>query len=86
MEITELEQLLPSMIGREKDENGVILGDFGQLTIDKEDDNLWSTGYVSSEDFIQLYVINDVKPIAKGKTIQEALDKLYKKLIKHNLI
>jgi hypothetical protein len=86
MEITELEQLLPSMIGREKDENGVILGDFGELTIDKEDDNLWSAGYVSSEDFIQLYIINDVKPIAKGKTIQEALDKLYKKLIKHNLI
>lgn len=86
MEITELEQLLPSMIGREKDENGVILGDFGELTIDKEDDNLWSAGYVSSEDFIQLYIIKDVKPIAKGKTIQEALNKLYKKLIKHNLI
>lgn len=86
MEITELEQLLPSMIGREKDENGIILGDFGELTIDKEDDNLWSAGYVSSEDNIQLYIINDVKPIAKGKTIQDALDKLYKKLIKHNLI
>lgn len=86
MKTDELEQLLPSMIGREKDENGIILGDFGALTIDKEDDNLWSAGYVSSEDFIQLYIINDVKPIAKGKTIQEALDKLYKKLIKHNLI
>lgn len=86
MEITELEQLLPSMIGREKDENGVIIGDFGQLTIDIEDDNLWSAGYVSSEDFIQLYVINDVKPIAKGKTIQEALEKLYKKMKKNNLL
>ena len=85
MKTDELAKLLPSMIGRVKDENGVILGEAGLLRIDKEDDNLWAVYYVSTEDE-SIFIYNKKTIIAKADTMCKAFDKMHKLLTKYGLL